>query len=176
MRKIKLLLITVLLGCVSVFLLPADDDPGVDLDMLGSQIVPYVQLDLMCASDAFSTESGSVQMQSFSAGLDDYYKEILYSRYGQDPWNIAFTNFFTGGIGSIMNGNLVSGITIQTGVLASYTFMILGFTSTTPEERNTNFLIAQIGGAVFGLAGLVLPFIETAGHNKSLKQALNYEK
>ena len=144
-----------------------------DLADLGASIVPYVQLDIMCSLESFQEDDGLAEMMLYSSELDPYYKDILFEKYSQNPWGVAAVNFCTGGMGSLINGNVLSGTVLQAGFVGSYTFMVLGLMEQDPVKRNTDFIIAEIGAAVFGIAGLVLPFIEVSAYNKSLKQGLN---
>lgn len=144
-----------------------------DFSELGKSIVPYVQLDIMCSLDSFLEQDEIPKMQSFSAELDPFYKNLLYDKYAQEPWGVATANFFTGGMGSLVNGNILSGSILQAGFVGSYTFMVIGLVEADPEKRSTDFLIAEIGAVVFGIAGLVLPFIEISNFNDALKKSLN---
>ncbi len=144
-----------------------------NLTDLSSAIIPYVQLDIMCSLDSFLDENESAQMKLYSEELAPFYKDILYKKYSQDPWGVSIVNFCTGGMGSLINGNILSGSILQAGFIASYTFMVLGMMEQDPTVKSTDFLIAEIGAAVFGLAGIAIPFIEISAYNKSLKQSLN---
>ena len=173
MKHKKTVLMIVFALIVSGF---AAADDSIDLADLGNSIIPYVQLDIMCERGAFLEQDELARMKEYSEGLDPYYKTVLYERYSQDPWGVAAVNLFTGGMGSLINGNVLSGSILQAGFLGSYTVMIMGMIEQNPEVRQTEFLIAQIGAVVFGVAGLVLPFIETGGHNSTLKDALGIDE
>ncbi|MBI9105764.1 MAG: hypothetical protein JEZ04_03410 [Spirochaetales bacterium] len=168
-KTIRILI--VLLIILSPAALSAED--SFDLTNLGNSIIPYVQLDIMCSIDSYLSADENSEMRKYSANLDVYYKDLLYNRYSQDPWAVATVNLLTGGMGSLMNGNVLTGSILQAGFVGSYTFMVLGLVQQDPDIKNMNFLIAEIGAVAFGLAGLIIPFIEVSCHNDALKESLN---
>jgi len=170
MKRITLVIIFLLTVFFPVI---AAAEEAYDFSSLENSIIPYVQLDIMCSMNAFLEPGECSEMRQYSAELDPFYKDLLFDRYSQDPWGVAAVNLFTGGMGSLLNGNIVTGTILQAGFLGSYTFMVLGLMEQDPSLRSTDLLIAEIGAVVFGLAGVILPFVETSSHNEALKEGLN---
>lgn len=138
---------------------------------LQSNVIKYVQLDLLAEQDAFKTEAGLTEMQSVSEGLAPFYQEALYERYRANPWIAAGLNLASGGVGSLLMGDVLFGTINQVGMAASMAAMMVALTL--PSNQNdTYYLVAEIGSAVFTVTGLVAPFVYASRHNRRLGEAL----
>lgn len=166
---------TIFIAAIVLFLIPGFmfAEEALGFTNLEKAIIPYVQLDIMCSLESFTENDSNTEMQGLSLGLDSFYKELLYDKYSQNAWGVATVNLLTGGMGSLTNGNYLSGTILQAGFVGSYTFMVLGLVEQDPTKRKTDFLIAEIGAVAFGIAGLVIPFFEISAHNDALKESLN---
>lgn len=144
-----------------------------------SNVEAYVQLDLMARISLFKNDDGLSQMQRLSVDIDPFYKQYLYDEHKKKPWTTATINLFTGGVGSLVEGSLFTGIVSQAGMLASYGVILYAVSPLVPqtqEVRQPFVLAAQIGGVVFGVFSIVMPFIDAKIYNTRLKAALSIDE
>jgi hypothetical protein len=168
----KIIILCLLFVSLSSFLV-AQEQETPNIDELTKNIVLYTHLNILSSFDTFTSEEGIKEMRKFSLDLSPFYKDLLYSEYSKNPWKVAGINLLTGGLGSILDGDILIGAVMEVGTIAAYTFMILGLLETDPDIQHTHFVIAEISGAVFAIAGIAWPFIDAGMHNKKLERALN---
>jgi hypothetical protein len=142
-------------------------------EALQESLASFAQLDIMLQEKMFLSENGITALQRYSSGLDPFYKQVLFERHRRNPWSAAALNFVTGGFGSIQMGDIAVGVVLEAGMVASYALaayalMDQGFKSTGA------YTWAEGGAIVFGVAGLVWPFLSAAPWNAKLKRSLSY--
>ena len=143
--------------------------------MIFQKIINYVQTDLLLADDFLATADNRAIVNEYAVSLPGYYKDILYNEYSLNPWKTATVNLFTGGIGSILEGDYLTGIIVEVGTLLSYAAMAYTFAPQEYESKQTFILISKIGSVSFTLLGIGLPFVKSYFHNSKLKNALGIE-
>ncbi len=149
--------------------------PG-DETALTANISRFVQLDLMAAAGMMAADEGVAAMRAYSAGLDPFYREILYERYKKDATGAALLNFFTGGLGSWAMGDKLAGGVLTAGGVAvmamSALMMPMGLGLDVDVRAMSK--AAMISGAVVGVAGVAYPYLSAYRRNERLREALSY--
>ncbi len=142
---------------------------------LTANISRYVQLDLMAAAGMMAADDGVAAMREYSAGLDPFYRQVLYERYKKDATGAALLNFVTGGIGSWTMGDRLAGgaLTACAGVVTALSSMIL-FDFGPDVDPRTLSKAAMIGGVAVTITGVAIPYISAYRRNARLREALSY--
>jgi len=143
----------------------------IDFPNLNVNIVQYVQLDILASQKLFKTPAGIKEMGVFSFNLDPFYRDALYRKHSKGIAGAISLNIITGGMGSIIQGDMVGGLILQSVMLLSYTTAIFSMTGLIPG--NTGYLIAEIGGGIGFAGGILLPIFYASSWNKQLARALN---
>lgn len=143
---------------------------------LTANISRYVQLDLMAAAGMMGADEGVAAMREYSAGLDPFYREILYERYKKDATGAALLNFFTGGLGSWTMGDRLAGGVLTAGGVAVMAMSALMMPMGLGLDIDVRAMskAAMISGTVVGVAGIAYPYISAHRRNARLREALSY--
>lgn len=148
---------------------------AVDVPALSEEMALYVQLDLMAESRLFTTPEGIADMRRYSVGLSDQYRSRLYQDYRRSPWLPALLNAATGGVGSIVTGDVLPGVLLEVGLGVAFGIVALPWLVEDAPSIETLSIAAAAIGITVTVTGVVLPFISTARWNKKLSSALSYE-
>ncbi|HRW25697.1 MAG TPA: hypothetical protein P5298_14920 [Spirochaetia bacterium] len=143
---------------------------------LTANISRYVQLDLMAAAGMMAADEGVAAMREYSAGLDPFYREILYERYKKDATGAALLNFFTGGLGSWTMGDRLAGGVLTAGGVTVMAMSVLMMPMGLGLDIDVRAMskAAMISGTVVGVAGIAYPYISAHRRNARLREALSY--
>jgi len=137
---------------------------------LGLQIVPYVQLDIMSEQHTFLTSTGIVSMQKYADNLDPFYKDFLFSKYSKNVVSSIVLNMLTGGLGSWLMGDYISGTVLSVAMLGSYGCSVLALSIPADSEIYTTGALITSGIVVVG--GVLMPILVGNSWNNKLKKAL----
>jgi hypothetical protein len=164
-----LLVFTVASAATAADLLPAP----LQGDALLQSAAGFTYLDTLAQNNVFMRPGGVELMRQYSTSLDPFFKKVLYDRYARDPWGAATLNLFTGGLGSLFMKDTVPGIILETGMAISYGAFFAAMTM--PQTKAWGLDTAsEIGAVVFGVAGIVWPFLTALPWNKKLKESLAF--
>lgn len=168
MRTTHLLLITSLLALA----IPAVAEQELALT---DSIVRYTRIDLLLSADGLGSDESTAEIHELAIGLDEFYTSALYDRYRARPVEAALLNFVSGGMGSLLMGDLLFGAINQMGMAISLGLSIAAI-PLQAEIGQALAIAGQIGGVVFTVSGTVTPFLYASNYNRILADALDHRR
>lgn len=131
-----------------------------------------MQLDLMLEGGVPRGSDELGLLREYSEGLDPFYSDILYDRYGARFTRPILLNLATGGVGSFLEGDYITGAVAQTTLTLGYGLMLYGGLAAPVESRDAYFTAASVSSAISIAAGIAGPIIHGIIRNNRLDEAL----